>query len=860
MKQYYQIKSKHPDSILLFRVGDFYETFGDDAIKAARILGITLTKRSNGAASSVALAGFPHHALETYLPKLVKAGQRVAVCDQLEEPQKGKKIVKRGVTEMVTPGTAINDHLLEHKQNNFLGILHFDEKDPTLIGIALLDLSTGEFFTTEGKVDYIQNLIKSLSPTEIIVAKGMEEHFLNEFGNHWYYFSLQDYLFTESYAKDKLLQHFQTQSLKGFGIEELHRGIIASGIALHYLENNHHQKLAHFNKITRLEQDTYVWLDRFTIRNLELTSQESNKGATLAGVLDKTLTPMGGRLLKQWLAMPLKDRKSIEKRQEIVKTLVGDEALKEAIAQTLKQIGDLERLVSKAALLRINPREVQQIQRSIAACQSLKKRLEKHPHPDLQTLADELHHCEALYVKIEKTIADEPPVGIQKGGLIKAGVDANLDEYRDLCQNGKAKLLEIQQREMEATGISSLKLSFNNVFGYYLEVRNTHKSKVPESWTRKQTLVNAERYVTEELKTYEEKILQAEEKVLELEKAHYLQLLQEISTFIPPLQKNAAKVAFLDVLWAFADVAIHEDYCCPEINDGLQIKIAGARHPVIEQNLPIDEPYIPNDLFLDNESRQIIILTGPNMSGKSAVLRQTALIVLMAQMGAFVPAKAAEIGIVDKIFTRVGASDNLAGGESTFMVEMTETASILNNISERSLILLDEIGRGTSTYDGISIAWSITEFLHQHPCKPKTFFATHYHELNELEKRFENIENFHISIKEHRQKIIFLRKLVKGGSRNSFGVQVAAMAGVPKEVVKRAKTILKELEKQRKNIKTNTENLPSETPVQLSLFEAADPKLEVVKEKLEALDINNLKPIDALMKLNELKDLLEEKA
>lgn len=855
MKQYYAMKAKYPDAILLFRVGDFYETFGEDAIAASDVLGITLTKRANGSASHVELAGFPHHALDVYMPKLVNSGVRVAICEQLEDPKATKSIVKRGVTELITPGTALSDKSIDHKSNNFLAAVHFGQGN---IGVALCDLTTGEFYLSQGNKEFADKLIQSFRPAEVLHSKAKQDDFKQIFGAKIYTYYLEDWLFSNDFAREKLLHHLNTQSLKGYGVEELEEGVIAAGVILHYLNENKHTQLQHINSIRRIEANDAVWLDRFTIRNLELVYPSQGEGKCLIDVLDKTKTPMGARLLKNWVLLPLIDENAILRRQKLVE-LFQHQEMAEPLIEQLKQIGDLERLISKVAMQRVNPREVNQVKKALDAIVEIKSVLEAKSKNEFTALAEQINHCNQVRKRIGHVIQDEPPVATNKGGLIKDGIDADLDEYRKLATSGKDYLLKLQQSEIERTGITSLKIGFNNVFGYYLEVRNTHKDRVPDEWVRKQTLVSAERYITQELKEYEEKILSAEEKLIALEQKIYADLLTELAEYIQPIQQNSNTVARIDVLLSFARISELYDYCKPEINQGKQIEIKDGRHPVIEQTLPLGEDYIPNDIFLDNDTQQLIILTGPNMSGKSAVLRQTALIVLMAQMGCFVPAKSAKLGVVDKVFTRVGASDNLSSGESTFMVEMTETASILNNFSERSLILLDEIGRGTSTYDGVSIAWSISEYLNNHPYRPKTIFATHYHELNEIAEKKERVKNFHVSVKEVKDKIVFMRKLQPGGSEHSFGIHVAQMAGVPQTVVMRANELLVLLEDKQDSIqyKDKLKNVePSQ--VQMSLFEVDDATSKKLKKELNNLDINATTPMEALMKLNYLKGLLKK--
>ncbi|MEA3495482.1 MAG: DNA mismatch repair protein MutS [Bacteroidota bacterium] len=853
MKQYFQIKNKYPDALLLFRVGDFYETFVEDAIKVSKILGIVLTSRSNGS-SKVELAGFPHHSIDTYLPKLVKAGHRVAICEQLEDPKKTKTIVKRGVTELITPGTSTNDQVLNTKQNNYLAALYFTKKE---VGAAFVDISTGEFIVAEGSIDYIENLVNSFDPSEIIYSKLKQEEYLKYFPQKRYTFLLEDWLFSSDYSYEKLTSHFKTKTLKGFGIENMNTAIPAAGAILHYLSENKQDRLKHLNNISRIEKDDFIWLDRFSIKNLELINPNLVDGSPLINVIDKTITPMGGRLLKQWIVMPLKDKRNIEKRLELVDFLFKNEKGNTNLGEKLSKIGDLERLISKVALRRINPREIRHIKNALSHIEGIKKVCENSENKQLFKINEKLNSCSLLQEKIDKILVDEPPVNINKGNFIKEGYSKELDKIKDLKKTGKEYILKLREREIVKTGISSLKVGYNSVFGYYLEVRNTHKDKVPEEWHRKQTLVSAERYITSELKEYEEKILSSEEKIDTLENEIYQELLYELTEYIHPIQINSKAIAYLDVLLSFANIAQEYNYTKPQINDSYVIDIKDGRHPVIEQNLPVGDDYIPNDIYLNNDNQQVIILTGPNMSGKSAVLRQTALIVLLAQIGSFVPASSAKIGIVDKIFTRVGASDNLSVGESTFMVEMLETASILNNVSERSLILLDEIGRGTSTYDGISIAWAITEFLHQNTTKPKTIFATHYHELNELASTLKRVRNLNISVKEYKNKVIFLRKLKPGGSEHSFGIHVAQMAGVPNKIVERAKLILEELEKQRTNIKNN-KVVGGKVSVQLKMFDVTDPIYERVKRELNKIDINALTPIEAMMKLNYLKSLLKK--
>ncbi|MEE4197516.1 MAG: DNA mismatch repair protein MutS [Bacteroidales bacterium] len=854
MKQYYQVKRKHPDAILLFRVGDFYETFGEDAIKAAEILGITLTKRANGTASSVELAGVPYHALDTYLPKLVRAGQRVAICEQLEDPKKTKKIVKRGVTELVTPGVSLNDNVLEHRENNFLASVHLDKN---VGGVAFLDISTGEFLTAEGSFEYIDKLLNSFHPKEVLYERSKQQRFVELFGDKFYTYKLDDWVFTEENATDKLLRKFQTSTLKGFGVQDLKLGIIAAGSVLQYLEITQHEKLQHVSTLSRIEEDHYVWLDKFTIRNLELFYSINEGAKTLIDVIDQTISPMGARLLKRWVALPLKDETPIRERHDIVEFLLHHPDFKELLADHIQEIGDLERIISKVATGRVNPREVVQLKHALSAIEPIKKACLSTDNVALKKIGDQLNPCITIRERIEKELRADPPALLSKGNYMAEGVSDELDEYRKLAYSGKDYLIQIQQREIERTGIPSLKISFNNVFGYYIEVRNTHKDKVPPEWIRKQTLVSAERYITEELKELEVKILGAEEKALELEQKLFVELVTALGDYISAIQLNASLIARLDCLLSFALVAGDNNYVRPEMNDTDSIDIKDGRHPVIEKMLPVDESYIANDVYLDNDQQQIIVITGPNMSGKSALLRQTALIVLLAQIGSFVPASEAKIGLVDKIFTRVGASDNISLGESTFMVEMHEAASILNNLSHRSLILLDEIGRGTSTYDGISIAWAMAEYIHEHPtAKAKTLFATHYHELNEMEKSFSRIKNYNVSVKELDDKVIFLRKLQQGGSEHSFGIHVAQMAGMPKSVVNRAHEILNELENSGQTdslAKPVGDIAQHREGFQTTIFQLDDPVLKQIRDEIAKLDINNLTPVEALNKLNEIK-------
>ncbi len=855
IQQYNKIKSKYPEALLLFRVGDFYETFGQDAITTANILGIVLTARNNGS-SKLELAGFPHHSLETYLPKLVRAGQRVAICDQLEDPKQTKNIVKRGVTELVTPGVAFNEQVLEQKKNNFLAAVHFDKSKA---GAAFVDVSTGEFLLAEGNIDYIEKLFQGFLPKEVLFQRNRDKQFIESFGDKYYTFKLEDWVFTEDYAQEKLLNHFGTKNLKGYGVEEQKLGIIAAGTILHYLADTQHHKLSHISSISRIDEANYVWLDKFTIRNLEIIHSYNEDAITLIQVMDKTVTPMGGRLLKRWVVLPLKEVKAIESRLEVVDYLVKEPTFLEGLHQQLTNMGDLERLISKVAALRISPRETVQLKYALKTLQPIKVLCENANLKALQNIGAQINLCEAITKRLEKELNDDAPVVISKGGVIAAGVNKELDDLRSISFSGKDYLVQMQHQLQSETGITSLKIAFNNVFGYYIEVRNTHKDKVPENWIRKQTLVNAERYITEELKEYESKILGAEDKISAIENKLFEELVYALAEFLQPIQYNAALVARLDCLMSFAKLAKQNNYVKPSINDSKTIDIKNGRHPVIEQNLPIGEMYIANDVFLDEAQQQMMMITGPNMSGKSALLRQTALIVLMAQMGSFVPADKATLGYVDKVFTRVGANDNISSGESTFMVEMNETASILNNISDRSLILLDEIGRGTSTYDGISIAWSIAEYIHQHPkFKPKTLFATHYHELNDMSSTFKRIKNFNVSVKEVNKRIIFLRKLVEGGSEHSFGIHVAKVAGMPKEVVNRANAILAKLEKSHgaQEMQTKSKELAKEANMQLSFFQLDDPVLSQIKDEIKSIDINTLTPVEALMKLNEIKKLV----
>lgn len=863
MKQYNAIKVKYPDALLLFRVGDFYETFGSDAVKASKILDIILTKRGAGSESEIELAGFPHHSINTYLPKLVKAGERVAICDQLEDPKQTKTIVKRGVTELVTPGVAFNDDILHSKSNNFLAAVYFDTSTSSAfkqrIGVSFLDISTGEFLTSQGNAEYIDKLLQNFSPSEILVSKTMKQEFNEAFGSGFHTFYIEDWVFQADYASETLTKHFSTNTLKGFGIEDLYEGIIASGAVLHYLSETRHNKLEHITTISRIATDDYVWMDKFTIRNLELYNSTNANAITLIGVIDKTISPMGGRTLKRWLALPLKHADKIKQRHEVVDFLVKDEATLQKTQGHIKHIGDIERLISKVATVKVSPREVIQLKNSLEAIVPIKSIAESCANKSLKTLGDNLDACELLREKIKQTISEEAPVNILKGATIAVGFSEELDELRALSTSGKTYLDNMLQRESERTGITSLKIASNNVFGYYIEVRNAHKDKVPEEWIRKQTLVNAERYITEELKEYEAKILGAEERISVIEQRLFSELVVWMHQFILKVQKNAQLIGQLDCLCGFASLAKANNYSYPIIDDSFSLEIKEGRHPVIEKQLPLGEPYIANDLFLDRETQQIIMITGPNMSGKSAILRQTALIVLLAQIGSFVPAKEARIGLVDKIFTRVGASDNISMGESTFMVEMNETASILNNISDRSLVLLDEIGRGTSTYDGISIAWAISEYLHEHPAKPKTLFATHYHELNEMCETFDRIKNFNVAVKELKDNVLFLRKLVEGGSEHSFGIHVAKMAGMPQQVLRRANKILAKLEKSHSSEELTDKVKSLKDDVQLSFFNLDDPLLEDIKEEILTIDIDTLTPVEALMKLNEIKRMLVKK-
>ncbi|TFG76719.1 MAG: DNA mismatch repair protein MutS [Flavobacteriales bacterium] len=852
MQQYNTIKTKYPDALLLFRVGDFYETFGEDAVKASKILGIILTHRNNGG-DRTELAGFPHHSLNTYLPKLVKAGLRVAICDQLEDPKLTKTIVKRGVTELVTPGVALNDDLLQAKANNFLCAIHFGNQT---LGISLVDISTGEFLTAEGTQEQIDKLLQNFAPNEILISKRHKTDFLESFGRQFHTFFMEDWVYQDDYALKTLTRHFKTRTLKGFGVDHLRLGIVASGVVLHYLSETQHRQLSHINALRRIAEEEYIWMDRFTIRNLELYQSNNPNAATLISVIDKTISPMGGRLLRRWLALPLKNLEAIRRRHQVVAHLCQNEAHLQKLQHWIKPIGDLERLISKVATGKINPKEVVQLKNSLEAIVPIKSLTGKSTDSALLSIAEQLHPCDALRGKIKEMLDEEAPVQLGKGKTIAKGYSQELDALRGLSFSGKDYLDKMLYREMQRTGISSLKIASNNVFGYYIEVRNTHKDKVPPEWVRKQTLVSAERYITEELKEYEEKILGAEERILSLEQQLFSQLVVWMQEHILEVQQNAQQIAQLDCLCGFAQLAKENGYVEPQMNDSTEIAIKNGRHPVIEKQLPLGEPYIANDVLLNREAQQIIMITGPNMSGRSAILRQTALIVLLAQMGSFIPAESAQSGYVDKMFTRVGASDNISMGESTFMVEMNETASILNNLSERSLVLLDEIGRGTSTYDGISIAWAISEYLHEHPARAKTLFATHYHELNEMSATFERIKNFNVSVKELKHDVLFLRKLMPGGSEHSFGIHVAKMAGMPQQVIHRANKILKKLEKSHSSEELTDKLQSVGHEMQLSFFNLDDPLLEQIKEEITHLDINTLTPVEALMKLNEIKRML----
>ena len=861
MKQFLDLKAKHPDAVMLFRCGDFYETYSTDAIVASEILGITLTKRANGKGKTVEMAGFPHHALDTYLPKLVRAGKRVAICDQLEDPKMTKKLVKRGITELVTPGVSINDNVLNYKENNFLAAVHFGKAS---CGVAFLDISTGEFLTAEGPFDYIDKLLNNFAPKEILFERGKRLMFEGNFGSKFFTFELDDWVFTETTAREKLLKHFETKNLKGFGVEHLKNGIIASGAILQYLTMTQHTQIGHITSLARIEEDKYVRLDKFTVRSLELIGNMNDGGSSLLNVIDRTISPMGARLLKRWMVFPLKDEKPINERLNVVEYFFRQPEFKELIEEQLHLIGDLERIISKVAVGRVSPREVVQLKVALQAIEPIKEACLEADNASLNRIGEQLNLCIPIRDRIAKEINNDPPLLINKGGVIKDGVNADLDELRQISYSGKDYLLKIQQRESESTGIPSLKVAYNNVFGYYIEVRNVHKDKVPKEWIRKQTLVNAERYITQELKEYEEKILGAEDKILVLETQLYTDLVQALTEFIPQIQINANQIARLDCLLSFANVARENRYIRPVIEDNDVLDIRQGRHPVIEKQLPIGEKYIANDVMLDSTTQQIIIITGPNMAGKSALLRQTALITLLAQIGSFVPAESAHIGLVDKIFTRVGASDNISVGESTFMVEMNEAADILNNVSSRSLVLFDELGRGTSTYDGISIAWAIVEHIHEHPkAKARTLFATHYHELNEMEKSFKRIKNYNVSVKEVDNKVIFLRKLERGGSEHSFGIHVAKMAGMPKSIVKRANEILKQLESDNRQQgiagKPLAEVSENRGGMQLSFFQLDDPILCQIRDEILNLDVNNLTPIEALNKLNDIKKIVRGK-
>lgn len=861
MKQFLDLKAKHPDAVMLFRCGDFYETYSTDAIVAAEILGITLTKRANGKGKTIEMAGFPHHALDTYLPKLVRAGKRVAICDQLEDPKMTKKLVKRGITELVTPGVSINDNILNYKENNFLAAVHFGKAS---CGVAFLDISTGEFLTAEGPFDYIDKLLNNFGPKEILFERGKRLMFEGNFGSKFFTFELDDWVFTETTAREKLLKHFETKNLKGFGVEHLKNGIIASGAILQYLTMTQHTQIGHITSLARIEEDKYVRLDKFTVRSLELIGSMNDGGSSLLNVIDRTISPMGARLLKRWIVFPLKDEKPINERLNVVEYFFRQPDFKELFEEQLHLVGDLERIISKVAVGRVSPREVVQLKVALQAIEPIKQACLEADNASLNRIGERLNLCVSIRDRIAREINNDPPLLINKGGVIKDGVNADLDELRRISYSGKDYLLQIQQRESEETGIPSLKVAYNNVFGYYIEVRNVHKDKVPKEWIRKQTLVNAERYITQELKEYEEKILGAEDKILVLETQLYTNLVQALTEFIPQIQVNANQIARLDCLLSFANVARENNYIRPVIEDNDVLDIRQGRHPVIEKQLPIGEKYIANNVMLDSSTQQIIIITGPNMAGKSALLRQTALITLLAQIGSFVPAESAHIGLVDKIFTRVGASDNISVGESTFMVEMNEAADILNNVSSRSLVLFDELGRGTSTYDGISIAWAIVEYIHEHPkAKARTLFATHYHELNEMEKSFKRIKNYNVSVKEVDNKVIFLRKLERGGSEHSFGIHVAKMAGMPKSIVKRANEILKQLESDNRQQgiagKPLAEVSENRGGMQLSFFQLDDPILCQIRDEILNLDVNNLTPIEALNKLNDIKKIVRGK-
>lgn len=858
MKQYFDLKAKHPDAIMLFRCGDFYETYSEDAVSASEILGITLTKRANGQGKTVEMAGFPHHALDTYLPKLIRAGRRVAICDQLEDPKTTKKLVKRGITELVTPGVAISDNVLSYKENNFLAAVHFGK---SACGVAFLDISTGEFMTAEGTFDYVDKLLNNFAPKEVLFERGKRGMFEGNFGSKFFTFELDDWVFTETSAREKLLKHFETKNLKGFGVEHLTNGVIASGAILQYLDMTQHYQISHITSLSRIEADRYVRLDKFTIRSLELVNSMNEGGTSLLDVIDHTISPMGARLLKRWIVFPLKDVKPINERLDVVDYFFREPDFKDFVEEQLHRVGDLERIVSKAAVGRISPREVVQLKVALQAIEPIKNACLNADNESLRRIGEQLNPCVSIRDKIAKEIKNDPPLLVNKGGVIADGVNEELDELRRIAYSGKDCLLQIQQRESELTGIPSLKIAYNNVFGYYIEVRNTHKDKVPADWIRKQTLVNAERYITQELKEYEEKILGAEDKILALETRLYNELVMALSEFIPAIQINATQIARLDCLLSFANVARANNYIRPVIAEDDVLDIHQGRHPVIEKQLPPGERYIANDVYLDTETQQIIIITGPNMAGKSALLRQTALITLMAQIGCFVPAESAHVGLVDKIFTRVGASDNISVGESTFMVEMNEAADILNNLSPRSLVLFDELGRGTSTYDGISIAWAIVEYIHEHKrARARTLFATHYHELNDMEAQFKRIKNYNVSVKEVDNKVIFLRKLERGGSEHSFGIHVAKMAGMPKTIVKRAGEILRQLESENRQEGISvTPKTVSSDGVQLSFFQLDDPVLCQIRDEILNLDVNNLTPLEALNKLNDIKRIVRGK-
>ena len=861
MKQFLDLKAKHPDAVMLFRCGDFYETYSDDAVIASEILGITLTKRANGQGKTVEMAGFPHHALDTYLPKLIRAGKRVAICDQLEDPKTTKKLVKRGITELVTPGVSINDNILNYKENNFLAAVHFGKNE---CGIAFLDISTGEFLTAEGPFDYIDKLLSNFAPKEVLYERSKKGMFEGNFGNKFFTFELEDWVFTESSARERLLKHFETSSLKGFGVEHLKFGIIASGAILQYLDITQHTQIGHITSLSRIEEDRFVRLDKYTVRSLEIISSMNDGGKSLLDVIDKTISPMGARMLKRWMVFPLKDEKPINDRLNVVEYFFREPEFKELIEEQLHLIGDLERIISKVAVGRVSPREVVQLKVALQAIEPIKEACLKADNPSLNRIGDQLNLCLSIRDKIDQEVNNDPPLLINKGGVIKNGVDSDLDELRKIAYSGKDYLLQIQQRESEITGIPSLKIAYNNVFGYFIEVRNAHKDKVPQEWIRKQTLVNAERYITQELKEYEEKILGAEDKILILETKIYNELVLALTEYIPAIQINANQIARIDCLLSFANGAAQNKYIRPVISDDDVLEIKQGRHPVIEKQLPLGEQYIANDVTIDTEHQQIIIITGPNMAGKSALLRQTALITLMAQIGSFVPAESAHIGIVDKIFTRVGASDNISVGESTFMVEMNEAADILNNVSPRSLVLFDELGRGTSTYDGISIAWAIVEYIHEHPkARARTLFATHYHELNEMEKSFKRIKNYNVSVKEVDNKVIFLRKLERGGSEHSFGIHVAKMAGMPKSIVNRSNDILHKLESDHRKKGISNKHLSevgeNREGMQLSFFQLDDPILCQIRDEILNLDVNNLTPLEALNKLNDIKKILKGK-